>query len=410
MPRKSLTVIVSADCVRYAVEMQLAPSEPPAADLGVNVIGFVSARLGLGVAARVSVAALVEAGVPVAVVDLELPDGRSGYDQSWAHLRIADIDRLPHRINLVHVNPPEAIGIWQRFPAWFAAGVNYAVPFFELADIPSSWLAHLSRYDAILAPSEHIAAAVRNALPTPVRHYPIAADVRTVMPLSRKSLGIPEAAFAFVTTWDTDSGLNRKNGLGALRAFAHAFENRSDVVLVLKVNGIAKHPELDRAISAMPQGRVLIIDQYLPYADVLGLYAACDAFISLHRAEGLALGLMESMLLGKPVIATGWSGNMDFMDDASAALVRYAHTPVLDTQAAYAPGQFLRQQLWAEPDLLHAVELMRRLVNDPVYYRSVAECGRIRAERRRDHFFAGGAAQAIRAMYASKVGPLPVAR
>lgn len=374
------------------------PTSRPARDFGVNVIGFVSARLGLGVAARASVAALVAAGVRVAVADVTLPDGRSGFDQRFAHLNIKDASHLPHPVNLVHINPPEAAGLWQQFPHWFANGFNLCVPFFELAEVPNAWLGHLARYDAILAPSEHIAAAIRNAVAVPVRHYPIAADVTGVTPASRNAFGIPENRFAFVTTWDTDSGLNRKNGVGALRAFAAAFEGRDDAVLVLKVNGIARHAELDRAIAAMPPGSVVVVDSYLSYADVLGLYAACDAFVSLHRAEGLGLGLMEAMLLGKPVIATGWSGNMDFMDDACAGLVRYTFAPVVDTQAAYAPGQFARPQLWAEPDPLDAVQCMRGLVEDRAFAQRLGDAGRARALERRDAFAGGGAARVIQAL------------
>ena len=377
--------------------MQLGTQPVAGGDgFGVNVIGFVSARLGLGVAARASIAALVAAGVRVAVVDLELPDGRSGHDRTWAHLNITDAAKLPHPVNLVHVNPAEALGIWQRFPEWFGGSFNCAVPFFELAEFPSYWYPHLARYDALLAPTEHIAAAARNLVAIPVRHYALAADVREVKPASRSSLGIPEGAFAFVTTWDTDSGLNRKNGIGALRAFANAFAHRDDAVLVLKVNGIAKHPELDRELATMPPGKVKMVDQYLSYAETLGLYAACDAFVSLHRAEGLGLGPMEAMLLEKPVIATGWSGTMDFMDDTSAALVRYTFTPVLDTQSAYAPGLFSRAQLWAEPDLLHASALMIRFVDDRAYARELAKAGKVRAQRRRDAFFGGGAAETLR--------------
>jgi glycosyltransferase involved in cell wall biosynthesis len=381
--------------------------EPPITQgmqFGVNVVGFVSARLGLGVAARASVEALVGSGVPVSVVDLKLPDGRSGYDQTWAHLGIASLDAIPYPVNLVHVNPPEANGVWQNFPQLFAGRANYAVPFFELADLPNNWYPHLARYDAVLAPSEHIAGAIRNMLALPVRHYPIAADVKSATRRSRADFGIPEGVFAFATTFDTDSGLNRKNGIGALRAFANAFAGRTDAVLVLKVNGIAKHPELDRQIAAMPAGSVRVVDQYLPYADVLGLYAACDAFISLHRAEGLGLGPMEAMLLGKPVVATAWSGNMDFMDETSAALVRFTFTPVLDTQAAYAPGEFARPQLWAEPDLLHASQLMRRLVDDAAYRHTLGTAAQARAERHRDDFFSGGAATVVRSLFEGRNG------
>jgi glycosyltransferase involved in cell wall biosynthesis len=366
---------------------------------GVNVVGFVSARLGIGVAARASVAALVAAKVPVSVLDLQLPDGRSGFDTSWAHLSLTNPGAIAHPINLVHVNPPEAKDVWLQAPQIFAGRRNYAVPFFELADMPDNWYAHLARYDALLAASEHIAAAARNRLALPVRHYPMAATVEMVKPFDRSALNIPADAFAFAATFDTDSGLNRKNGIGMLRAFANAFGDRSDVVLVLKVNGTAKHVELDVEIARMRPGSVRVVDAYLPYAEVLGLYAACDAFVSLHRAEGLGLGLMEAMLLGKPVIATGWSGSMDFMDDASAALVRFSFTPVLDTQAAYAPREFSRMQLWAEPDLLHASQLMRRLAGDRTYANALGAAGKAYAQSRYENFFGGGAARVIRSLF-----------
>ncbi len=375
-----------------------------AAPFGVNVVGYVSARLGLGVAARASVAALAAAGVPVAVVDVVLPDGRSNADVTWAHLNITDTASLPHPVNLVHLNPFEARNIRSQFPQWFAAATNIVVPFFELMDIPNDWLAPISRYDAVFAPTQHIAAAVLGSVDVPVRHYPMAADVGEVRPAPREAYGIPRDRFVFATTFDTDSGLKRKNGIGLLRAFAAAFEGRTDVALFVKVNGILRHPELERIIATMSPGSVILFDRYLPYGELLGVYAACDAFVSLHRAEGLGLGLMEAMLLGRPVIATGWSGNMDFMDDASAALVNYSYTPVFDTQPAYDPGSFARRQLWAEPDVLHAIQVLRRIAADAVYRDKLATTGKARALARREAFFGGGAADRIKSFWEARKG------
>ena len=371
------------------------------APFGINVIGFVSARLGLGVAARATISALVASAVPVAVVDLQLPDGRSQADLTWAHLNITSADALPHAFNLVHMNPTEAAVLWQNYPQWFARSRNAIVPFFELMDVPNDWIGQLSRYDVVFAATEHIAAAVRNMLAVPIRRFPIAADVAAISVAERALYNLPEDRFLFVTTLDTDSGLNRKNGIGALRAFANAFGSRKDVALVIKTNGLARHPELERAMATMPPESVYVVDRYLPYNEVLALYAACDAFVSLHRAEGLGLGLMEMMLLGKPVVATGWSGNMDFMSDDTAALVNYIYTPVVDTQVAYASGAFMRPQMWAEPNLLHAGELMARLVDDPAYRDALASRGQLAVAARRQAFFGGGAATLLRSFYES---------
>ena len=80
--------------------------------------------------------------------------------------------------------------------------------------------------------------------------------------------------------------------------------------------------------------------------------------LSLHRAEGFGLVLAEAMLLGKPVIATGWSGNMGFMDAASAATVGYRLVPVEDARQVY------RDSYWAEPDVADAAAHLRRLADD----------------------------------------------
>ncbi|WP_249009102.1 glycosyltransferase [Conexibacter sp. DBS9H8] len=330
---------------------------------GVNVIGYVSGSLGLGIAARATIAALLAADVDVAVVDVSL-GARSNADTSYHHLRVDNLQSLPHAVNLIHYNPDDASVLWERFPAWFAGGVNCIVPFWELVDLPPGWLAPLARYDVVLAPTAHIAAAVSRAVSVPVRRFPMAADVGHVPAIDRSEFGIPEGKVAFATSWDTNSGLERKNGTGVVRAFAAALDFGADAVLVIKLNGDVTDPLFLRELSRLPADRVVVISDYLPYSRVLGLYAACDAYISLHRAEGLGLGIQEAMQLGKPVIATGWSGNMDFMDEECAAVVDFRLTPVVDGHPCYSPPQYPGGGLWAEPDLLVAARHIHRLAGD----------------------------------------------
>jgi hypothetical protein len=84
------------------------------------------------------------------------------------------------------------------------------------------------------------------------------------------------------------------------------------------------------------------------------LMAACDAYVSLHRSEGAGLPLAEAMALGRPVIATGWSGNMDFMNVANSFPVRYDLVELEENAGPYRAGIN-----WAEPSITHAAELMR---------------------------------------------------
>lgn len=336
------------------------------AEFGVNVIGFTTASLGLGVAARATIANLLAARVPVAIAEVSLPDGRSGADNTYAYLQITDAnrERLPHPLTLVAVNPDEAAAVWRQYARWFAQTYNCIMPFWELPVVPDQWVPHLAGYDAVLAATEHIAGAVKNVVSTAVRRFPLCANVTDVADLRRSDFGIPGDRFALAATWDTNSGLGRKNSLGVLRAFTAALELGSDSVLVLKTNGETPDPRFNRAIRDLPPDRVIVISDLLPYRDLLGMYAACDAFISLHRAEGLGLGLQEAMLLGRPVIATGWSGNMDFMDESCALIVSFTLTPVVDVHPAYTAPHLTQRQLWAEPDILDAARHIHRLSRD----------------------------------------------
>ena len=108
------------------------------------------------------------------------------------------------------------------------------------------------------------------------------------------------------------------------------------------------------------------------------MIASCDCYVSLHRSEGLGLTMGEAMYFGKPVIATAYSGNLDFMTQENSFLV--PHTMV---EIGPGAGPYPADKQWAEPDLDRAAELMRRVFEDP---ESAAEHGRRAAEDiRRTH-------------------------
>lgn len=371
-------------------------------NFGVNVIAFASARLGLGVAARTTISALVRSNIPTAVVDVRLPDGRSDADQTWNHLFITDVAvPLPHPVNVVHINPGEASMVLSQFPHWFDRTFNTIVPFFELPEMPTAWASTLAGFDLILAPTAHIASAANAVCSTPIRSYPMGIDVQPSQH-DRAHFGLPAERFIFATTFDTDSGLHRKNGLGVIDAFELAFPGEnSGAMLAIKLNGIRPPlPPMRAAFERLVRaGKAIVLEQYMSYPDVLSLYQNCDAFVSLHRAEGLGLGLMEAMSFGKPVIGTGWSGNMDFMDDTNSALVPYVFTPVFDTQPEYARERFSTQMHWAEPNTSRAVKLMRRVFEDAAYREQIGEKAKADILARNARFFGGESFAALQAAY-----------
>jgi glycosyltransferase involved in cell wall biosynthesis len=118
---------------------------------------------------------------------------------------------------------------------------------------------------------------------------------------------------------------------------------------------------------------VRIVDEVWPYADIQALIAAADVLLSLHRAEGFGLTAAEAMALGTPVLATAFSGVLDFMDDDCALLVPARPAPVVDPQGIYGG-----RHTWAEPDLAAAAEALARLRAQPELARRLADAAKAR--------------------------------
>ena len=361
---------------------------------GVNLAGHLSAPQGLGVAARNTLRLLDEMGCEWVGIDVP-PPAATGERVAWAVDHAWDPRaRAPHAVNLLHLNPPEVLELlWQR-PGWLAleGRVTACVPFWEFPKLPPGWSDGLACMDAVLAPSRFVERAVRAALPEQtVIHFPQAVWFERAIRVDRMRFGIPERGCAFVTAYDTRSDAARKNPLGALEAFTRAFpRDRDDVRLVLRIQnarGRSAAPgsaEADVRERAAADPRVLIVDAPLAHGDVLALVASCDAYVSLHRAEGLGLPPLEAMAMGRPVVATAWSGNLDYMTAEDSLLVPAVETPVRGTAIrAYDASRMGEGQTWGEPDLAVAAAHLRALADDAGLRRALGERAARAAERQR---------------------------
>ncbi len=186
--------------------------------------------------------------------------------------------------------------------------------------------------------------------------------------------------FTVMAMSDARSGLVRKNPGGAVEAFCKAFGNDQAARLILKLNGKnaasnGLHPSTLREIER--HSNVEIIDEYMDESDLNRLFYDVDVFLSLHRAEGFGLPMLEAMSRGIPVVATGWSGNTQFMDDSSAALVPFK---LISTKDDPVYGHY-HQATWADPDISAAAALLLRLAVDREYYDALALGGHQRAEQ-----------------------------
>jgi glycosyltransferase involved in cell wall biosynthesis len=317
----------------------------------VNVAGYFRAELGVGEIARRIVAALRGAGVRCSTVVYDRTLSRQ------AHAFAGDA-AAPFDVNLICVNadqlPLFANDVGRRF---FANRYSIGVWFWEVASFPRRFQGAFDLVDEVWAASEYVRQALAPETDKPTRVVPIpieppAAD--TASPIT-----LP-AGFVFLFSFDFQSVFERKNPLAAIRAFERAFDARDDAALLVKTINGAHHPEaFERLQAAASHAGVHVVDGYLPAHERDALTAACDAYVSLHRSEGFGLTIAEAMAAGKPAIATGYSGNLEFMTPENSYLVPYELTPVPPGSGPYPEGV-----PWAEPDVQRAAELMRRVFEE----------------------------------------------
>ncbi len=213
----------------------------------------------------------------------------------------------------------------------------------------------------IWVPSTFTRDAVAAATDKPVHVVPHPLPPMAATPDMRGKLGLPADALIVLNVFHLGSAFSRKNPLAAVAAFRKAFGDAPDRILAIKLidNGAQwARRELDAAIAGA--GNIRLIEGMLPEADMAGLMAAADIVISLHRSEGFGLVPAQAMALGKPVIATGWSGNLDFMSKKNSALVSYSLIPVRDPEGAFDSDD----QMWADANVEEATAWLRRLAGD----------------------------------------------
>jgi glycosyltransferase involved in cell wall biosynthesis len=355
---------------------------PAGRELGINLFGPISSNIGSGTAARQYLRMFLESGVKVHAVDLPIGGGRSLYHQTYAKMCHKLDEKTPYPVNLFIRNPDDlALYMSGSSPAFQLEGrVNISLPFWELSRIPAHWIPHLRQMDVVIAANDFIKYALLADLSgTVVRSSPHPMYLDRAERKTRKEWGISERKLAFVTSFEISSDVNRKNPYGVIEAFKRAFTPQDDVLLVMKVNnprgevGYEQHLE---ALAGCVAGdrRVRLVEEALTYEETLSLWGSCDVYVSLHRAEGLGLPMLEAMSLGKPVIATGWSGNLDFMNEQNSCLIGYELIPVHhSTHPGYTEDSLGGGMRWADPDLNEAAIWMRRLARDEELRRSIGK-------------------------------------
>jgi len=330
---------------------------------GMNVVGFLTADLGIGESARCMVRAADAASIPLALVPLKLNCLNRMGDLTYAH-RLQDSN--PHGVNVFHIDPPVARDIDHHHgPEFMRDKFNIGYFAWELPEFPDSRMPSLDYFDEIWCPSNFVRESIALKAPYPVLTMPHSIGFerpKEEKAALRARFGLPQDRFLFLCLFDLNSYSARKNPRAVIEAFRTSGLAARGSALVLKVHNAEGNPSdfaaLNEAVRDLP-GTVVLSGTF-PRADVYALEAACDCFVSLHRSEGFGFAVAECMYLGKPVISTNWSATAEYLDADNGYPVHYSLVTLSENNGPYTKGS-----TWADPDPEHASWLMQKVSGDP---------------------------------------------
>ena len=326
---------------------------------GLNFVGYLRDESGWGEAARGYVRALRHLSIPLALRDLSgLSSNRS--EEVWSEETASD---HLHDVNLVCVDPAQHYATMSYLgPELFDDRYNIAAWAWELPRFPERWYDRFAYYDEIWVTTSFVANTLAPISPVPIVVIPpvLTPTAQASRDDGRRRLAVRAEEFVYLFVFDFHSHMERKNPLGVIEAFKMAFAPTEAVRLVIKCVNAGSDPEGFAVMESRTQGYPVDIHAgYWPSKDLRDLMAACDAYLSLHRSEGTGLTITDAMALGKPVIATSWSGNVDFMDVSNSFPVRYELVELQESVGPYRAGE-----VWADPSVEHAAEQMRWVFED----------------------------------------------
>ena len=347
----------------------------------IQVIGPMRKASGLGQAARLSASVLDAMGCSYSCYDFDLDNPAP---VGFANEVVLSPLVCP-AVNLIHLNAESIPLVYAYMPDVFTGAYNIGYFFWELDSPARCHALALELLDEVWVSSEYGVEIYRPHSKKPVVNVGMAYEVTKPVAFEdaryflETRMGVSRDEFVFMAAFDSFSFIQRKNPHGIVRSFKAAFCNGEKVRLLLKTHNkdLVGDPIQQRIWQSLENEigedeRIVLVNETLSYDELIQLKCSCDCYVSLHKSEGWGFGMVEAMNLGIPVIATGYSGNMEFCNDKTCWLVDYELKALdRDDYIFVVPGQ-----RWAEPSIASAAAQMRAVFSDPA-----ARASRVAAAR-----------------------------
>lgn len=337
---------------------------------GINVSGYFQGKFGVAESARNLVFALRHAGIPHILNNIAASHHQNT-DQTFTKFT----NNNPYPINLIVVNADQSKDfVEKKGSPYFAGKYNISFWAWELSSFPQVWNSSFRYFDEIWAPSTFVANAISKSSPIPVVKItcPVELD-ESKLQSNRKKFNLKNDEFVFLFIFDYLSVFERKNPLAVIKSFKNVFDHNDKAKLVIKSINSSKFPDIHEKLKKSADSKnIVFFDEHMNKDELLSLLASSDCYVSLHRSEGFGLTIAEAMYAGKPVIATNYGGNTDFMNKKNSFPVKYKLVKLEDDYGPYSKGN-----IWAEPDIDHASNLMKKVFDDYDYAKEIATNGSV---------------------------------
>lgn len=336
---------------------------------GVNIIGHIKNETGLGEGSRLTIETIKNTKYNYSICNYDDINSLATNNDTVYLKEITN--KIKYNISIINMNADQVIDHKEKLPKELWNTYKIGVWYWELEKFPDNWIEAFNYVDEIWAPTKFIRDSLIQKSLVPVLYMPPGLTRKEAnKEYNRNFFHLPNNSFLFLNSFDMLSYIDRKNPLATIKAFKLAFKkNDNSVGLVLKINNYDKIDGIN-IIKKEIEGynNIYLLTNYMSREEYNGLINVCDASVSLHRSEGLGLLCQESMYYGKPVIATAWSGNMDFMNSSNSCLVDYKLIKISEYFGDNNPDQ-----CWAEANIDSASKYMIKLKENKSYYKKISK-------------------------------------